>query len=251
VNRYRFPILFFHPGRFGKSLLVSTLRELFTGHKDLFEGLWIYDKIEWKEFPVICIDFSGLDYREQSLSEALHIKIKEIAKSYHVELEKETLKDSLAELIQKLSQKEKVVILIDEYDKPIIDYLDNLDQAEENRDILNYFYSATKSVDKFIQFLFITGVSKCSKISIFSDLNHLEDITIHDSYSTLTGVSEDELKLYFSEYIALLEKKYENYFPDIYDKIKDEYLGYSWDGKNFVYNPSVSKTLSYNPDLGL
>ena len=228
---------FSRPRRFGKSLLITTLREIYSGNKELFKGLWIYDKIDWKPHPVIHIDFSGLDYREQSLKKALSVKLDEIAEEQSIILTKDTLKDKFTELVRNLSQSEKVVILIDEYDKPIIDYFDDLDQADTNREVLKYFYSAIKPCNKYIKFLFITGVSKFSKVSIFSDLNHLIDITMHKKFNSLVGINQEELEYYFSDYIAMLADEYKEVHTDIVQAIRDEYLGYSWDGSNFVYNP--------------
>lgn len=113
------------PRRFGKSLLLDTLKNIFLGHQHLFKDLWIYDKIEWKTYPVIHLDFSGIDYKEQGLSKAIIAELKNIVKKYDIDLEKKTLKDSLRELIEKLSEKGRVAFLVDEYDKPITDYITN------------------------------------------------------------------------------------------------------------------------------
>jgi hypothetical protein len=115
--------------------------------------------------------------------------------------------------------------------------MDNLPQADVNREILKNFYSVLKDLDKYIKFLFITGVSKFSKVSIFSDLNNLTDITIRKKYSQIVGWTEDEIKKYFPDYIKTVSEIYKNIYPDIMAEIKKWYNGYSWDGKNFVYNP--------------
>jgi hypothetical protein len=175
-NKYYF---LSRPRRFGKSLLISTLEELFEGNKELFKDLWIYDKIEWKKHPVIHLSFNMVDYKEKGLRQALNDELAHIANSFDISLSETTYSGMFKELIAKLSEKEKVVVLIDEYDKPIIDYIENLSQAEENREILKNFYSIIKDSDRYLRFLFITGVSKFSKVSIFSDLNHLTDITLN------------------------------------------------------------------------
>jgi len=233
-----FEYFFSRPRRFGKSLLISTLREIFLGSQELFKGLWIYDKIEWKKHPVVEIAFNTMSYSIDGLETAIIEVLDKIALKNDIRLTKTAYPQRFLELIELLSiGNEKVVILIDEYDKPIIDYLDNIPQAEKNRDILKNFYSVLKANEKFIKFLFITGVSKFSKVSIFSDLNQLSDITLNKNYATLIGITQSELETYLSEYISELSKEYQDIYINIYETLKDEYLGYSWDGKNFVYNP--------------
>jgi hypothetical protein len=233
-----FQYFFSRPRRFGKSLLLTTLREIFKGNREIFKGLWIYDKIEWVEHPVIEIYFNRLDYKIVGLGKALHNCLSAIADEYEIILESDSYAARFLELIKKLSHKNtKVAILIDEYDKPIIDYLDNIHQAEENREILRNFYSVIKGSEQYIRFLFITGVSKFSKVSIFSDLNHLTDITLDKNYATLAGITPVELKQYFDWYLQLLADDYKDIFTDIYKALEDEYLGYSWNGTDFVYNP--------------
>ncbi|MBU0763753.1 MAG: ATP-binding protein, partial [Bacteroidetes bacterium] len=225
------------PRRFGKSLTVSTLMEIFSGNKELFKGLWIYDKIDWKEYPVIHIDFSEIIKKSVPVIDSINLRLNEIASENNITLRQKDYGLRFRELIRAVAADKPVVILIDEYDKPIIDYIEDIPQAEENRDILKNFYSVLKGSDKFIKFLFITGVSKFSKVSIFSDLNHLYDITLDDNYAALTGYTEDELFQYFSDYIGAVQNKYEVLVPDIKVLIRDWYNGYSWDGKTFVYNP--------------
>ncbi|RLD50497.1 MAG: AAA family ATPase, partial [Bacteroidetes bacterium] len=145
------------PRRFGKSLLLNTIKEIFLGNKQLFNGLWIYDKIDWKKHPVIKISFSKIDYKTLGLGKAIDDMLLDIAAENNIHLKKPSYALKFEELIGKLSEKGKVVILIDEYDKPIIDYLDDVEKAKENRDILKNFYSIIKDADKFIRFLFITG----------------------------------------------------------------------------------------------
>ncbi len=229
------------PRRFGKSLLINTLAELFTGNKELFQGLWIYDKLEWKKYPVIQIDLSSTDYKEQGLITALKNIIIRNADLYCIkDISYGTSKEMLISLIEKLSQKfaSQVVILIDEYDKPIIDYLGkDLDLAEENRDTLKNFYSVIKPMDSFLKFVLFTGVSKFSKVSIFSDLNNLYDLTMDQKYCKLLGYTEAEIEFYYSNYLEIIQKKLDYTRKEIMEKIKFWYNGYSWDGISFVYNP--------------
>ena len=238
------------PRRFGKSLLISTLSELFKGKKELFEGLWIYDKIEWKEHPVILISFNTIDYKNLGLKTAINKELDSIALKYELSLQETTNANKFKELIEKLAEKEKVVILIDEYDKPIIDYIDNIEQAKENRETMKSFYSIIKNSDPFIRFFFITGVSKFSQVSIFSDLNNLEDITLSEEFASIVGITEQEIHTYFTSYLERLKAKYSAIFPDVEQRMRDEYLGYSWDGKTKLYNPFLLLTLFKSMQFG-
>ena len=225
------------PRRFGKSLLLNTIKEIFLGNREMFKGLWIYDKIDWEPYPVIKISFSNIEYKTVGLSVAISNELDRIAKNHNIRFEANEVDSKFRALIEQLAREKRVVILIDEYDKPIIDYLDDLSKAEENRDILKNFYSVIKDADKYIRFFFITGVSKFSKVSIFSDLNNLEDITIDENFSTLLGWTKEELDKYFPEYISQVKERYKGVFDDVMPVVKEWYDGYSWDGENFVYNP--------------
>jgi hypothetical protein len=229
------------PRRFGKSLLVSTLKELFSGSRELFEGLWIEDKWDWsKTNPVIQISFAKADYQGKGLEKAIDEELDNCAKSHKIILESDTNKGKLTELLLKLNDNHgKVVILIDEYDKPIIDYLEyeKLPKAREHRDILKTFYSVLKDSDTYLEFLLITGVSKFSQVSIFSDLNHLDDITLDKHYALLTGYTHSELETYFPDYLESVAKHLGMSVPDLLKLMAVWYNGFSWDGKNKVYNP--------------
>jgi Predicted AAA-ATPase len=231
------------PRRFGKSLLISTLKALFLGHKALFEGLWIEDKWDWsKTNPVIHISFDAVDYQGLGLEKAIQRELTRCAKDYSLNLEETTLKSQFQELIEALSAKYgKVVLLIDEYDKPLIDYLedDKLEQAKANRLVLRDFYSVLKSIGDHIQLLFITGISKFSKVSLFSHLNNLRDITIGKHYAALTGYTQEELEFYFDEYIESCQESLEMSREELLEQMKIWYDGYTWDGVTEVYNPCV------------
>ena len=235
------------PRRFGKSLLISTLAELFSGNKELFKGLWIYEKIDWREYPVLHIDFSKISYKTpEILEESLDAVVEKIASDHGIQLNAKLFyKDKFGQLIEKLAQKEKVAVLIDEYDKPIIDNIGKKDVASQNREILKEFYTVIKACDMFIKFAFITGVSKFSKVSVFSGLNNLYDITIDSKYAVMLGYTQEELSTYF---MPLIEKMVEqeadasgahkeSVKADLVRDIKRWYNGYSWDGEHFVYNP--------------
>jgi hypothetical protein len=223
------------PRRFGKSLLLSTIEEIFKGSKELFEGLWIFDHWDWnQQYPVIHISFSDIGVQTLGLEQAIFEGLGENAQRLDVTLTKTTIDLQLKELVQKVAGNSKVVILIDEYDKPIIDNLDNFTLAEANRAIMKNFYSVLKGADQYIRLLLITGVSRFSKVSIFSDLNNLRDITLVPTFATLTGITQEELESNFAEEISELQ----NADPDILQYLKTWYNGYSWNkGKNTVYNP--------------
>lgn len=227
------------PRRFGKSLLISTLKEIFSGNQRLFKGLWIYEKIAWQKHPLIYIDFLKIDYKTPAiLEESLEKRIRKIARDYNINLEKEAnYKQVFADLIEELGKEEGVVILIDEYDKPIIDFVDEKEAAAKNRDILRNFYTTIKGMDEYITFAFLTGVSKFSKVSVFSGLNNLRDITLSEEFATMLGYTEDELLNYFDDRLEELQSRLNMKKEQIQEDIKRWYNGYSWDGKNYVYNP--------------
>jgi len=239
------------PRRFGKSLLLSTIDEIFSGNKDLFKDLWIYDKIEWKKHPVIHIDFLEVNYKTPTeLEEALLKKIREIATEYDIELDPtDDYREAFRHLLKQLAQdyNNGAVILIDEYDKPIIDFVETeaIEKANANRKVLKYFYSVLKSSDKYIRFAFITGVSKFSRVSIFSDVNNLNDITVDQNFSNLLGLTQEELLHYFQPRIEELSQQMKLPQDKLLIQIKQWYNGYSWDGSNFLYNPFSILNLFY------
>ena len=223
------------PRRFGKTLLISTLKEIFSGNKKLFKGLWIYDKLTWEKHPVIHLDFLGMEYdSRQRLIETLEFLVNQNAKNHGLGLTEKRYDKRFKELILELSKTNKVVILVDEYDKPLIDFVDKNDIAKENRDVLKTFFGNIKGADEYIRFVFITGVSKFSKVSVFSDLNNLRDITLSKAFSTMLGYTQEELLYYFNDRI---DKMAEGEKDQLVVDIKNWYNGYSWDGKKFVYNP--------------
>ena len=217
------------PRRFGKSMFVSTLDCLFKAKKELFTGLDIEDKWDWSvKYPIIRISFSNIGHTEMGLQIAIRNELDKIAKSYQLVLTEESVSRKFEDLIEKLQPLGKVVILIDEYDKPILDYLGtNDDLAIQNRNILKSFYSVLKDSDNYLRFLFITGVTKFSKVSIFSELNNLTDLTLHPHYGGICGITQAELEENFKEELKIHSA----------DDIKDWYNGYTWDRKTYVYNP--------------
>ena len=219
------------PRRFGKSLLLSTFYYLYLGRKELFEGLYIYDKWDWsKKYPIIKISFSSISHKEKGLRQAIHDQLDKTAQEYGIVFRENTISSKFQELIEILhAQQGKVVVLIDEYDKPIIDYLGTPDVniAIENREILKSFYSILKDADPHLELVFITGVSKFSRVSIFSDLNNLTDLSLDKSFNAICGISQIELESNFTEELQELDT----------EQIKRWYNGYSFGGANTVYNP--------------
>lgn len=216
------------PRRFGKSLLLSTMKELYSGYRELFQGLWIHNNWDWKkQNPVIWLKFSSYGYQKMGLDEAINKGLLLEAKRLGITLGDANYKNYFQELIVKAAVGGKVVLLIDEYDKPIIDYLDDVPKAEANRDVLKNFYSILKDSDPYLELVFITGVSAFSKVSIFSDLNNLENLSLSVSAFTLLGLTHAELEHYFPEHLQQVDV----------GKMKRWYNGYSWGGEEKVYNP--------------
>ncbi len=228
------------PRRFGKSLLLSALKYFFLGRRDLFEGLWVDQEAEhdWAEYPVLHFSFSTLGYKDIGLDAALHQALDLAAKKYAVTLTRKGLGQRFEELIHTLgSGPRKVVLLIDEYDKPLTDYFDDIPQAQANREVMKNFFSILKDADAYLRFFLITGVSKFSKVSLFSDLNNLNDLTRHPRYATLTGYTPAELDHYFSdEYPALAEANHMS-VEEVKAEIQRWYNGYQWEIGQPVYNP--------------
>jgi hypothetical protein len=231
------------PRRFGKSLLLSTMAELFSGSQHLFEDTWIYDNWDWTQTnPIIHISFLSIAYETKGLEVGIRQYLLKFYKKHQLEDEGEDdIKLLFVNLIEKLYEKNgQVVILIDEYDKPIIDHLERnaLDKAKDNQAILGLFYGALKDVEDYIRLLFITGVSKFTKVSLFSKLNNLDDITIDPNYATLTGYTQTELEHNFSEYLDDVVAKHSDLSrEELMNHVKNWYNGYSWDGENTLYNP--------------
>lgn len=226
------------PRRFGKSLLLSTIKAIFEGDRELFSGLWIENRWDWnKQHPVIHLKISQTNYQKLGLYDALNKELDAIALELGVDLHETDLKDKFRELIRTAANKEKVVILIDEYDKAIIDYLDDLAKVEENRAVFKSFYSVLKDADDYISFLLITGVSRFTKVSILSDLNNLEDISIGKKFNHLLGITQQELETDFREELHRYPEEFGLDEAGLLEAIRSWYNGYSWGGKETVYNP--------------
>jgi predicted AAA-ATPase/PD-(D/E)XK nuclease superfamily protein len=232
------------PRRFGKSLLVSTFAELFSGNRELFKDLWIgkHSTYDWRQYPVIQLDFSSLsvetvDEFKISLIEAINV----IAEQYGLNLSQTPLlNDKLLKLIRELSIKNKVAILIDEYDYPLLTNLNKTETAEAIREVMKGFFTAIKSctTKDQIHAIFVTGVTKFSKTSLFSGFNNLSDMTIVPKAATLLGYTEEELHYYFSDYVQEFAQKENTSTGSIFESLKKWYNGYSFSENEVkVYNP--------------
>ncbi len=239
------------PRRFGKSLLVSTLKEIFDGNRGLFAGLWIHDKLDWKPCPVIRLDCSTINYdTPDALKSSLVTVLRETAAGAGLALEGTDYKMAFRELMVKLSAQGRVALLVDEYDKPLVDFVDKPEIAAANRDVLRSFYSTVKGCDEYLRFVLVTGVSKFSRVSLFSGLNNLRDITMSDEFATMLGYTEGELAAYFGDRIETLAQAHDMTRPDVLGRIRDWYNGYSWNGRDFVYNPQSILTLFTEAQFG-
>ncbi|MGB0932259.1 MAG: AAA family ATPase, partial [Chitinophagales bacterium] len=228
------------PRRFGKSLLISILEELFKGNQELFKGLYIYDKIEWKTHPVARIDFSKLTYKDgEELEKALLAHFDAIAKEYELSLVKPQMKERWAELIAKLYEKTQmpVVLLIDEYDAPINSFIDQPLILKDIQEVIREFYKTTKALDEYWRFVFVTGITKYAKLSLFSAINNITDISIHPRYHAILGISVADLEVYFKDSLMALEEKFDMSREALLEYIRWWYNGYSWNGQDKFCNP--------------
>lgn len=226
------------PRRFGKSLLISTLKYLFQGERELFEGLWIEGKHDFEPHPVLHFSFSALGYKDIGLEAGLHQALDNKAREAGFSLSQKGIGPRFQELISQLAKRgRKVVLLIDEYDKPLVDYIGQPEQAEINRDILKNFFSIIKDADPYLRFFLITGVSKFSKVSLFSDLNHLRDITLVEQFEAIAGYTQAELETSFEPDIERLAQKTGKSTDELKEEIRLWYNGYSWGTETRLYNP--------------
>mgnify|MGYP003867893293 CR=1 FL=1 len=235
------------PRRFGKSLLVSTLKAIFQGQKDLFEGLAIADTdYDWKSYPVIELNLGSCAADSaDGLKTLLDYAVEDNAAVHGVSLERKGCAARFQELVNKTAQKNPVVILIDEYDKPLLGHLGK-ESAREIQDVLKSFYSVIKTTEPYQRFVLLTGVSRFSRVSIFSDLNNLTDLTMNYETATLLGYTQDELEANFADYIQRLADQEEKPYAQVVEGLRDWYNGYRFHHKaETVYNPvSVMKCLN-------
>ena len=219
------------PRRFGKSLFLDTLRNLFEGKRELFQGLYAEQNWQWSvKYPVIKLDMSGTSGSLSALRSVLEGKLRRAAKRLGIELSNT---DEPVKLFEQLIEEacdqygRQVVLLIDEYDKPMIDNIDDPEMAKQMRDELRGFYSIIKAADEHLRFVMLTGVSKFAKVSIFSGLNNLKDISLNPQYGSICGYTDDDLNEVFSEHLLGVDR----------EQLRHWYNGYNFLGKKLVYNP--------------
>ena len=248
------PYFLSRPRRFGKSLLLSTMEYYFLGKKELFHGLAIENlEKDWTEYPVIKISFGMNSYENnERLKERLNVIVSENEALYKIEKQNSDPAERFAHLIHSICEKtgRQVVILIDEYDKPILDAL-YTEYEEINRQELRSFYSPLKDCDKYIRFLFITGITKVSHMNIFSGLNQLNDISLNSAYSSICGISEAELDQYFTPEIEALAERQEMTVDETRTKLAQMYDGYHFTHDvEGVYNPFCLLKCFMEKDFG-
>lgn len=229
------------PRRFGKSLLVSTLEAYFSGRKELFEGLAIAGlEKEWRQYPIFKIDFNGEVFTQPDvLKQKIEAYIAKWEGIYGKSPYATTTGDRFLSVLERAYRQtgQRAVVLIDEYDKPILDALDT-PQETVNREILKGFYSTFKSADASLQFVFLTGVTKFSQISVFSGFNQPNDISMVTYYEALCGITQQELEHYFTEPIAALADKYRCTVEEMKDMLRHQYNGYHFgEAMIGIYNP--------------
>ena len=219
------------PRRFGKSLLVDTLKELFEGAEPLFRGLAVHDRWDWsKRYPIVRLDFGKGDYTQADYLHAnAAAQLDRLERRADFAPRYATAPERFGDLLEALHERagERVVVLVDEYDKPILDALEKPETARANRDYLRGLYSTIKTCDAHIRFTLLTGVSKFSKVSLFSGLNNLKDITLDPRYSAICGYTEADLDTVFAPELPGLDR----------GEIRRWYNGYGWLGEEKVYNP--------------
>lgn len=238
------------PRRFGKSLLISTLEAYFLGKKELFEGLAVAElEKDWVEYPVLHLDLNTEKYDSpEALINKLSGAIDSWEKEYGRNESEKSLPTRFEGIIRRAKEKtgRNVVILVDEYDKPMLQAIGNNELQKEYRDTLKSFYGALKSQDACIKFALLTGVTKFGKVSVFSDLNNLKDISMSQYYYDLCGITEKELHHYFDDEVGQLAQMNNQTKEEAYDRLKEEYDGYhfTYDTPG-MYNPfSILWTLS-------
>jgi hypothetical protein len=265
----RGPFFLPRPRRFGKSLLLDTIQQIFEGRKELFAGLKIeklVPEFNWAPTPVIRISMAGTNYDPANFGEELLNLIKFSARRHGVEIESTSFSGAIVDLTTSLSllhsQSAKpvdnlarfsggnVVLLIDEYDFPFLQHLRDPAVIEQTRLMLYNFYSAIKSINRYFRFIFITGFTKFKQLSLFSSLNNLRDITFESKFSTICGFTKQEIDSSYDGHLVKVLSSQKNLgllpynwrLSDLMDEVTGWYDGYSWDGKTKVFNPFAIKS---------
>ena len=230
------------PRRFGKSLLVTTLEAYFQGRKELFDGLAISKlETEWKQYPVLHIDLNAADYRsEEALISIIDRHIRQFETIYGENPKDMALSDRFIGVIQRAYEQtgHQVVILVDEYDKPLLQAIGNEELQDNYRKILKGFYGVAKTMDACIRLAFFTGVTKFSKVSVFSDLNNLEDISLSEQYAEICGITEQEIRDNIDAQVGELAAANGLTKEECYGRLKEQYDGYHFHPNSAgMYNP--------------
>ena len=229
------------PRRFGKSIMLSTLKYLYQGKKELFKGLWIEDKWNWeKTYPVIHVDLSSINTRKSTLEAGLMTQMQEHAEKYGIKLHTSDAASSFRQLIQEFGNGEnKCIVLIDEYDKAITDFIAEDEILKKHIKELKSFYGILKGADEYLHKVVITGVSKYGKVSIFSDLNNLNDISMNAESAKICGYTQEELDLLFEDRFIFGAQKFKISIHELTASVKSWYNGYSFDDdlSAKLYNP--------------
>ena len=219
------------PRRFGKSLFLDTLKELFEGNEELFAGLYIHHRHDWSvHHPVVRLSFGGGNFKEPGeLHEDVMLQLEDLEEEAEIAVRRVSAPARLRRLLQALHRKagRRVAVLVDEYDKPILDALETPEIACANRDYLRGLYGVIKDSDAHVHFTFLTGISKFSKVSLFSQLNNLTDLTLDPVYSSICGYTERDLDTVFAPELGGLDR----------ERVREWYNGYGWLGDEKVYNP--------------
>jgi predicted CopG family antitoxin len=230
------------PRRFGKTLFLSSLESLFKGEKELFKDTYIYDNWdEWEEYPILRLSMACfINSSPEKLIEGISRELDDIGNDNAINLnENDEYTDKFSDLIQELYEKNKkeVVVLIDEYDTPIVDNLNNITVASENWEILQDFYNVLKNNVNYLKFVFITGISNFNRAFLVSKFNNFKDLSFDKRFLSICGFTQEELENNYEENIKNLAKNLNMTYDEVIEKIKYFYDGYSWDGEEKVYNP--------------
>ena len=230
------------PRRFGKSLLLDTIASIYEGSKEQFVGTWVYDNIDWaaEKRPTLRIDFTQIESSSLPLEKGLQDFLQPIVEDLNLTLTDTSARNMFKRVIEYLGKEKPIVILIDEYEMAVTSFVGKDERKmQENIDTLKQFYGTLKGTGRYIHRTFITGVSKIGQISILSDLNMLNDLTLDERFTTLLGYTETELRYFYAEYITEAARRHKCSEEAVLERIKRHYNGYSWDGieENKVYNP--------------
>ena len=219
------------PRRFGKSLFLDTLKEFFEGSEELFAGLYIHDRHNWSERnPVVRLSFGSANFKEPGrLDEDVALQLEYLEEEAGIPPRQVNSASRFRRLLQALHRKtgRRVAVLVDEYDKPILDVLEEPEAACTNRDYLRGLYGVIKDCDAHVRFTFLTGISKFSKVNLFSQLNNLTDLTLEPAFSSICGYTERDLDTVFAPELPGLDR----------ERVREWYNGYGWRGAEKVYNP--------------